>query len=131
MPERPDIELAWLCELVAALPLELRKSWIARRSPISIKRQCELLGISRSTLYYKRAARNPLGDQVTTAIRDKLRAEPRLGSRRLTQWLRERGYPVNRKRVIRLLRLLAAETDDASEDRVAGVSASRAITADP
>jgi putative transposase len=76
---------------------------------ISVRRQCELLGVSRSGLYYE-----PLGESEENLLLMRLLDEqytrtPFYGSRRMTQWLATVGHEVNRKRVSRLMELMGVE----------------------
>ena len=75
----------------------------------SIRRQCELLEISRTAYYYEPC---PETDENLELMRrlDELHLEnPVYGSRRLTVMLGREGRVVNRKRVSRLLRLMGIE----------------------
>lgn len=82
-----------------------RRALLARdHAVLSIRRQCVLLGVARSSVY--RLAR-PANDNDLALMRrlDELfTAWPFLGSRRMTVMLRAQGHPVNRKRVQRLMR---------------------------
>jgi putative transposase len=64
-----------------------------------MRRQCELLGLSRSSLYSQPAAEAAENLRLMRLIDQEYTAHPFLGSRRLTQWLIEQGEAVNRKRV--------------------------------
>ena len=77
---------------------------------LSVRRQCELLSVSRSGLYYE-----PVGtgqDELTLMRRmDELHlAHPFYGSRKLSLALRDEGHLVNRKCVQRLMRLMGLES---------------------
>jgi putative transposase len=74
-----------------------------------VRRQCELLGLSRSSLYYQPAPETPEDLRLMRLLDEEYTAHPFLGSRRLTRWLMEQGEAVNRKRVQRLLRLMGLE----------------------
>jgi putative transposase len=74
-----------------------------------VRRQCELLGLCRSSLYYQPASETAANLRLMRLLDQEYTAHPFLGSRRLTKWLIERGEAVNRKRVQRLLRLLGLE----------------------
>jgi putative transposase len=74
-----------------------------------VRRQCELLGLSRSSLYYEPAAETADNVQLMGLIDREYTARPFLGSRRLTEWLIGRGESVNRKRVQRLMRVMGLE----------------------
>ena len=73
-------------------------------SVLSIRRQCTLLSVARSSVY--RLARPGNDDDILMMrlIDELFTAWPFLGSRRLTVMLREKGYSINRKRVQRLMR---------------------------
>src|SRR5271170_5959152 len=71
--------------------------------------QCRLLKVARSTLYYRPA---PVSADDLAVMRrmDELHlAWPFYGSRRMTAVLRREGRPVNRKRIKRLMRIMALE----------------------
>jgi putative transposase len=73
---------------------------------LSVRRQCELLGIARSGVY--RLPR-PVNDNALGVMRrlDELFTQwPFLGSRRLARLLRDEGHAINRKRVQRLMRMM-------------------------
>ena len=72
---------------------------------LSVRRQCALLGLSRSSLYYEPAENLRLMRRIDREYT----APPFLGSRRMTAWLIEQGEEVNRKRVQRLMRLMGLE----------------------
>ena len=83
---------------------------IDREHPsLSISRQCRLLEVSRSTLYYR-----PLGESAQTLALmrriDKLYLKyPFYGSRQMMRHLAREGVKVGRHRVRRLMRLLGLE----------------------
>ena len=70
----------------------------------------ELLGVNRSSLYYEPV--EPDGEQLALMRRmDELHLKhPFLGSRMMTQILKDEGSAVNRKRVQRLMRLMGLES---------------------
>jgi putative transposase len=71
---------------------------------LSIRRQCELLGIARSGLYRSQRAANDKELPLMRRIDELFTAWPFLGSRRVSVLLRAEGHPINRKRVRRLMR---------------------------
>jgi putative transposase len=76
---------------------------------LSLTRQCQLLGLSRSSLYY-RPANDNTEDLVLMALIDRQFMEtPYYGSRKMTAWLRREGHVVNRKRVRRLMRRMGLQ----------------------
>jgi len=76
---------------------------------VSVRRQCELLGLSRSSLYYEPGGETAENLRLMRLIDEEYTAHPFLGSRRMTAWLIRQGEPVNRKRVQRLLRVMGLE----------------------
>jgi len=77
---------------------------------LSVRRQCVLLGLPRSTLYYQPAVENAENLALMRLIDAQYTAQPSYGSRRMTIWLRrEHGHEVNRKRVQRLMGRMGLE----------------------
>jgi len=76
---------------------------------LSVRRQCELLGLSRSSLYYGPAEESAENLRLMRLLDREYTAHPFLGSRRLTKWLIGQGEAVNRKRVQRLMRFMGLE----------------------
>lgn len=76
---------------------------------ISVSRQCELLDLARSTLYYKAVAVDPYELHLMNLIDHQYTATPFYGIRRMTAWLRTQGERVNHKRVARLMRQMGIE----------------------
>jgi putative transposase len=76
---------------------------------LSVRRQCELLGLNRSTLYYEPTGEAPEDLRLMRLIDEQYTACPFYGSRRMTAWLGRRGEEVNRKRVRRLMRVMGLE----------------------
>ena len=71
---------------------------------MSVRRQCELLGLNRSSLYYEPAGETAENLRLMRLIDEEYTAHPFYGSRRMTAWLIRQGEAVNRKRVQRLMR---------------------------
>ena len=76
---------------------------------LSIRRQCELLGLNRSTLYYPGLGESEENLRLMRLIDEQYLSCPFYGSRRMTIWLRSLGEEVNRKRVQRLMRTMGLE----------------------
>jgi putative transposase len=76
---------------------------------LSVRRQCELLGLSRSSLYYEPVPETAENLRLMRLIDREYTVHPFLGSRRLLKWLVKQGEEVNRKRVRRLMRLMGLE----------------------
>jgi len=82
---------------------------VDREAELPVARQCRLLKVTRSTLYYRPA---PLPEDTLSVMRalDEIHLQyPFLGSRKLVIELAKRGLVVNRKRVQRLMGLMGIE----------------------
>jgi putative transposase len=92
------------------MSLKDRRKMVQDQRDLSIRRQCQLLGIGRSGLYYKPTATS---DEQLAIMRriDELHLQwPFYGSRKLSHALRAEGLAVNRKSVQRLMRLMGLES---------------------
>jgi putative transposase len=76
---------------------------------LSVCRQCELLGLSRSSFYYEPATETEENLHLMRLIDKQYTAQPVYGSRRMMIWLQGEGHEVNRKRVQRLMRQMGLE----------------------
>lgn len=76
---------------------------------ISIRRQCELLGVSRAGLYYAPLGESEENLQVMRLLDEQYTRAPFYGSRKMMKWLRAKGFEINRKRVARLMELMGIE----------------------
>ena len=76
---------------------------------MSIRQQCALLGLARSSYYYEPAAESEENLLLMRLLDEQYTRTPFYGSRKMTAWLHTQGYPVERKRVRRLLQLMGLE----------------------
>jgi putative transposase len=82
-----------------------RRALVDRRDAgLSIRRQCALLGVARSSVYRPGAPANDNDLLVMRRLDELFTQWPFLGSRRMARMLREEGFAINRKRVQRLMR---------------------------
>jgi len=70
---------------------------------LSVRRQCELVGLNRSTFYYTPATESEDNLQLMRLLDEQYRRTPFYGWPRMTAYLRRQGHLVNHKRVQRLL----------------------------
>ena len=83
-------------------------NWESPALPVT--RQCELLDLSRSTVYYDRQCAVSAEDESLMLLIDKVHLRyPFYGSRRIVVELKNQGLTVNRKRVQRLMRVMGLE----------------------
>lgn len=76
---------------------------------MSVRRQCELVGLSRSSWYYECATETTDNLRLMRQIDEEYLRHPFKGSRQMTAWLNLQDERVNRKRVRRLMRLMGLE----------------------
>jgi putative transposase len=88
---------------------EIRSGWIGVCPDLSIRRQCGLAAIPRSSWYYR-----PCGESEENLLYMRLMDEqyiktPFYGAPRMCWMLRQKGYTVNEKRVSRLMGLMGLQ----------------------
>jgi len=76
---------------------------------ISIRRQCELMGLNRASYYYTPASESPLNLELMRCIDEQYLKTPFYGWPRMTAQLRRIGYEVNHKRIQRLMQLMGLQ----------------------
>jgi putative transposase len=93
------------------LPPEAKRALIEAAHPqISIARQCDLVGLPRSTYYYHTQGESAENLTLMRLLDQQYTDTPYYGIRRMTAWLRSQGDAVNHKRVARLLHTMGLET---------------------
>ncbi len=101
---RLKMELEWLKKKLCLSPESKRQLVEPNHGLLSIRRQCELLGLNRSTLYYQPATESEFNLHLMRLMDEHYLGMPFLGVLKMTELLRSQGYQVNPKRVRRLLR---------------------------
>ena len=77
---------------------------------LSVTRQCELLGLPRSSWYYAGADDEDAYNQSLMRLIDRqYTLTPFFGVRKMTRMLRQTGHAVNEKRIRRLMRIMGLE----------------------
>jgi putative transposase len=76
---------------------------------LTLQRQCQLLGVSRSSLYYQPRGESAENLRLMRLLDEQYTRAPFYGVCRMTAWLRAKGHQVNEKRIRRLLRLMGLE----------------------
>ena len=84
-----------------------RREIVDREHPsLPIVGQCALLGVSRSSIYYRPKGASEEDLSLMREIDRQYLATPFYGSRRMKVWLERQGILVSRKRVQRLMRVM-------------------------
>src|SRR5215204_49240 len=97
------VELDWLKKNLPFSAKVKRALVEPENKRISILRQCQLLGINRSTIYYRQQPESVEDGELMRLIDQQYTETPFYGYRRMTVYLQNLGYQVNHKRVIRLM----------------------------
>lgn len=87
-----------------SLPLATRRAWVEEEPGFSVRRQCRLAGVPRSTLYYEPVPESAENLLLMRLIDEQYMRHPEFGCPRMTDWLCDQGFRVNHKRVARLMR---------------------------
>jgi putative transposase len=82
---------------------------VSRDSQLSMRRQCALLSLHRSTAYYQPTATAQEDLAIMRWMDEEYTSHPFYGSRKMQVRLDGQGFAVNRKRVQRLMRLMGIE----------------------
>lgn len=90
-----------------------RKQFVdASLDKLSLRKQCDLLSVNRSSLYYL-AKERPIDEaSLMNLIREHWLSHPFYGYRKITCVLRRGGIKVNRKRVQRLMRVMGIQGNE-------------------
>ncbi|MHB8416021.1 MAG: IS3 family transposase [Acidiferrobacteraceae bacterium] len=103
------MERDFLFRCAREVPRPERQAMIDRGAAVTVKRQAELLGLSRSSVYYRPA---PVSERDLRLMRriDALHLEaPFYGARKLAAQLRREGHDVGRAHVTTLMRRMGIE----------------------
>ena len=93
-----------------ALTLEQkRKAVEPANKKIPVYRQCELLGLNRSSMYYKPRGDTEYNEMLMKLIDGQYVETPFYGIDKMTEYLCRQGYHVNHKRIRRLMRQMGLE----------------------
>ena len=101
---RLNMELEWLKKNIKELGVDLRDMIDKDFKNISIRRQCELVGLNRSNLYYRSVEEDSFHLSLLREVDEIYTRYPFFGSRKIQKFLNEeKGYTVNRKRIQRIM----------------------------
>jgi putative transposase len=76
---------------------------------LSIRRQCELIGLNRATYYTQPAGETSFNLHLMRLIDEQYLRTPFYGYPKMTAAIRRQGYDVNRKRIARLMRKMGLQ----------------------
>jgi putative transposase len=92
------------------LSVEQKRTLIEPSHPgLSMGEQCQLLGLARSRYYSRPLPESEEKLLLMRVLDEQYTRTPFSGSRKMAGWLNTQGYPVERKRVRRLMQLMGLE----------------------
>lgn len=94
---------------VRTIGAPVKRTLVEKSDEISLRKQCEILQMPISTLYYRPKEPSHFDYKVMSRLDEIYLEMPYYGSRNLTKQLQRDGFPVNRKRIHRLMRLMGIE----------------------
>ncbi len=89
--------------------MDIRRNTIETGNKLSIRRQCVLLGIARSGLYYKPIGISDLDQDIMRIIDEQYTKAPIYGVEKMTAWLHREGVGIGHNKVRRLMRTMGLE----------------------
>jgi len=90
--------------------MKARRAFVEPCISLSMRRQCELLGVNRSSLYYEPVGQDAEELALMRRMDETHLEHPFFGSRMMMHTLKGEGQTINRKRVQRLMRLMGLES---------------------
>lgn len=91
---------------VGDVSYDVRLGWVSVDSGLSVRKQCELAGVARSSWYYEPRGESEENLLYMRLIDEQYLKTPFYGSPRMCWMLRRKGYAVNEKRVARLMQVM-------------------------
>ena len=84
-----------------------RLEWVTPGKQLTLSHQCQLVGVSRTTVYARRKPQilREVELLLCRLIDEEYTRRPFYGSRKMVRYLLTAGHVVNRKRVQRMMRL--------------------------
>lgn len=92
------------------MSVQERRSMVSSDERLSLRQQCILLGLCRSTFYYTPATESEDNLKIMELLDNQYFETPFYGQRRLQAWLQTQGYKVNIKRLRRLMNMVRWRT---------------------
>jgi putative transposase len=88
---------------------EKRQMIDTHHTQLSIRQQCQLIGLNRSNVYYEPTGESEYNLLLMKLLDEEYTLHPFKGVIKMVEYLKELGHFVNHKRVRRLLRLMGLE----------------------
>ena len=90
------------------MPVAQRRTWVeADNTELSVNQQCQLIGLAKSSFYYKKKAGSPVDEAVMEVMDQLYLNDCTFGTRRYSEELKDYGYFVGRQKVRSLMRTMS------------------------
>lgn len=107
---KTTVERDWAVGKLSSLDLSNKKSLVeSKLSTLPKARQCELLAISRSSVYYKAKVLSAYNLSILNKIDEIYTDNPEFGYRYIYQQLLEDGFTIGKDRVLKYMRMMGIE----------------------
>jgi len=106
---RTTVERDWAVGKLKSLDLSSKRSLVDSKLIIPKTRQCQLLGLSRSSLYYKPRPMTLQNKKILDAIDEIYTDNPEYGYRMIHRQLVENGHSIGKERVLKYMGLLGIQ----------------------
>ena len=104
------VERDWAVGKLSSLDLLSKKSLIdTQAQELSLSKQCNILGISRASLYYKPKPMSTYNLQILNAMDQIYTDNSEYGYRYIHQELMDNGFTIGKNRVLKYMRMLGIE----------------------
>lgn len=107
---KTTIEKDWAVGKLKSLDSLTKKCLVEAKQPLSLARQCEIMDVSRSGLYYRPKPTSPNDLRIMNRL-DEIYTDisPTYGYRFMHQQLLEDGYKVGKNKVLRLMNVIGIQ----------------------
>lgn len=110
------VEVNWAKKKLESVDYKTRMKMIEKESEMAVNKQCSMLAINRSSLYYRKVEKEENID-VKSEILNIYENKPFYGYRRVEKELKNKGYEIGKKKVIRLWLLSDSRSKARTKDK--------------
>jgi len=119
---RTTIERDWAVGKLKSLDLSDKKDLVdSKLTTLSMTRQTKLLGINRTTFYYKPVPFNSNNLRILNQIDEIYVDNPDYGYRMIHQQLKEDGYTIGNNRVLKYMKILGIQALYPHKKKITGI----------
>ena len=115
---RTTIERDWAVGKLKSLDLSNKRSLVDSKLILPKTRQCQLLGLSRASLYYKPRPMTLQSKKILDAIDEIYTDNPEYGYRMIHRQLLEDGHSIGKERVLKYMGLLGIQAIYPTKKRI-------------